>query len=292
MLYIVTATILLIIGLIGLLVRAGSDPDDKDSAAGFGVGLATFGFASLIVWTIVMSATTVSPRAVGIQTAFGRYQSTLPAGFHWTAPWSNVEEFSTQIQPLDSTTSVAYKGGGKGAVNSTIRWRIDQDNAQKLWQKYRTFDNVRDNLVASGGRDSVRVVVGPYTPNAARAGENLRPITDGVTSDLARTLADDGALIDSVSITDVQVDEATQRSLEGILKAQNDVEKAKADEQRALVDARTAKIRATSGSLSASALQRYCLEVTNAWSAANNGPLPATWNCLGGSQSPVIVGGR
>jgi regulator of protease activity HflC (stomatin/prohibitin superfamily) len=293
-LYIIVAVVLLIVGAIGVLTYLSADADTDGRTMGFAI--ATFGFVALLVWTVAMSATTVSARAVGIQTAFGRYQSTLSAGFHWTAPWSGVEEFSTQVQYLELNTDdhvdVNYKGGGKGVVDATIRWRIDEENAQALWRKYREFDKVRDQLVKSSARDSIRVVIGSYVPNDARAGDNLRPITASVQADLQKNLTDDGVTIDSVSVTGVFLDDSTQKSLEKVIAAQNDIERAKADQERSKIDAQTAKIREQSGSLSPGALQRYCLEVTNAWDNAKNGPLPATWNCLGGGSTPIVVGGK
>jgi regulator of protease activity HflC (stomatin/prohibitin superfamily) len=304
MVYIIVAVILLIVGVIGILVRATAGGGERRSDEGdpkfAGTVIAVIGFVALGIWTVAMSATTVSARSVGIQTAFGRYQSTLPAGFHWTSPWSGVEEFSTQVQYLELNggehgnggVAVNYKGGGQGVVDATVRWRIDQANAEQLWRKYREFGKVRDQLVVSSTRDSVRVVVGPYAPNDARAGQNLRPITGAVQADLTRTLADDGVDIDSVSVTAVLLDDNTQRSLEKVVAAQNDIERAKADKARAEIDAQTAKIREQSGSLSPGALQRYCLEVTNSWDHNKNGELPATWNCFAGSQQPVVVGGK
>jgi regulator of protease activity HflC (stomatin/prohibitin superfamily) len=299
MLYIVLAAAALLALVVCVLLAAGAKSSRDDaSARGFVTGAIIWAIV-LIGVTVAFAATTVSPRAVGIETAFGRYQSTLPAGFHWTAPWSSVEEFPTQVQFLDLNKSedatagpagVSYKGGGKGEVDTTIRWRIDEKNAEALWRKYRSFENVRDQLVLSAARDSLGVVVGAYAPNDARAGENRRTITSGVVDDLAKVLGDDGIRIDSVSVTDVRLDENTQRSIEAIIKANADVERAKAERERARIDNETANLRAKSAALSAGALQRYCLEVTNSWDQGKNGPLPATWNCLGGATPPVVVG--
>lgn len=301
MLYIVLAGVVLVVTVILLLCALGAPKEPSGDELGkgsffVGVGVCLF---ILLGLTIAFAATTVSPRAVGIQTSFGKYRATLPAGFHWTAPWAGVEEFPTQVQFLELNSAkdgkggveVNYKGGGKGSVDATVRWRIDEKNAEALWRKYRDFDKVRDQLVISSARDSVRVAVGGYTPNDARAGENLRPITASVQADLGRTLSDDGIRIDSVSTTGVFLDDNTQRSIEKVIAAQNDVERARADQERAKIDAKTAEIRQQSGSLTPGAMQRYCLEVTNSWDQGRNGPLPATWNCLGAQgNNPVLVG--
>ncbi len=259
--------------------------DKADGGDGLG-GIATAigSIVVLLVLTLAFSATTVSARAVGIQTSFGKYQATLSNGFHMTAPWSNVEEFSTQVQSLEltdnSAVKVTYKGGGGGAVNATVRWRINTDDAENLWKKYRTFDHVRDRLVLSSARDSFRVIVSNYTPNDARSGENIRPITETVKADLDKSLKADGVIIDSISIQNIELDANSQASLNKIVEANNNVERAKSEQQRAKIDAETARIRANAGVLSGPALVRYCLEVTNAWDTNKNGALPAGWNCF------------
>lgn len=305
MFYIVIAALLLLVLAVFALLAVGAGSSDASRSNGDGPSRRTFTTWAIIVGLVLMivtaafSATTVSARAVGIQTSFGRYQGTLPNGFHMTAPWSGVEEFSTQVQWLELNgakdnnvggTQVNYQGGGKGVVDATIRWRINPDNADDLWRKYRTFEAVRDQLVQSASRDSIRVIVGAYAPNDARAGENLRKITGAVQTDLGGQLKDDGIQIDSVSVTGVFLDDVTQRSIEQIVQAENAVKKAEADKQRAIIDNETANLRAKSASLGAGALQRYCLDVTNSWDQSKNGPLPATWNCFAAQQPSVVVG--
>lgn len=304
MFYIVLAGVVLLILVICVLLAVGAGSSDGDHY-GDGPSRGTFTTWAVVMGVILLgltlafSATTVSARAVGIQTSFGRYQDTLTNGFHMTAPWSSVEEFSTQVQWLELNgakdnsvggTEVNYQGGGKGVVDATIRWRIDPDNADDLWRKYKTFEAVRDQLVQSASRDSIRVIVGAYAPNDARAGENLRKITGAVQTDLGGQLRDDGIQIDSVSVTGVFLDDVTQKSIEQIVQAENAVKKAEADKQRAIIDNETANLRAKSAALGAGALQRYCLDVTNNWDASKNGALPATWNCFASTPASVVVG--
>jgi regulator of protease activity HflC (stomatin/prohibitin superfamily) len=290
MVFIVIAVVFLLI----ILGAVGFSLVTKDKL-GYGIG----GGALIIflIITLFMSMTKVDARAVGIQTAFGKYQNTLDNGLQLTAPWSETEQFSTQVQYLDlddtdgdanDSVSVTFKGGGGGQVSLTPRWRIDENGAENLWKKYRTFDKVRDQLVNSSAKDSVRVVVSKYTPNEARDGENLRPIADAIQSDLAQSLKDDGVIIDSVSIKRIQLDSRSQNSLDKIVEANNNIERAKSEQERAKIDAETVKIREKSGSLSPQANERYCLEMMNNWDVKKNGHLPAGFTC-GTSQGYVTT---
>lgn len=251
-----------------------------------------------VVIVVAFSATTVSPRAVGIATSFGKYRATLSAGFHWTAPWTSVEEFPTQVQFLELNgkehgaggVAVNFDGGGKGTIDATVRWRIDQNDAEDLWKKYKDFDKVRDQLVTSAARDAVRKAVGTYTPTDAQSGKNVSAITDSIRNELQSQVSDDGVQIDSLSVTAVMLDENTQRAIEQVIIAQQGTAKAKEEKARAEIEQQTNKIRQTGGLLSPDALRRYCLEVTNNWDQGKNGPLPAGWSCMGSSS--IVVSGK
>lgn len=256
--------------------------------------------AVIAIWLLVFgifSATTVSARSVGIQTGFGKYQGTLDNGFHWTAPTSSVEEFSTQVQTLKldngqdhaGRTDVPFKGGGKGTVDVTVNWQISGKNAQKLWERFKKFDNVRDDLVQARARDAIRKAVGTKTANEALAGEALDPMAKAAKESLQITTSEFGVEIVGLTFTNVDVDDATRQSIQKVLAAQQDVERARADEERAKIDARTAKLREQAGVLSQGGLARYCLEVMNNWDAGKNGQLPAGFNCFSASNVGLVT---
>lgn len=296
MFYVVIAVILLAV----LLIAVGYSLVTREFG---GFAVAGVVFLILAIFTGFCSATTVGARAVGIQTGFGRYMDTLEPGFQWTAPWSKVEQFPTLVQTLDldnsdgskdGNVSVAYQGGGDGQVNATIRWRIDTKDAEELWRNYQTFDNVSERLVKNSARDSIKSVVGKYTPSEARDGNNLRNISEAVKADLSQVLAQDGIAIDSVSIVRIDLGEQAQRAVDRIVEANANTERAKSENERARIDAETNKIREAEGVLTPQALQRYCLELTNSWDVAKNGNLPATWSCFGdkANASVLVNGGK
>lgn len=288
MTYIIVAALLLLCAISSLVVflcrNKATDPDVK--------GVMTAAGPAAIVWAVIlglvsfgMSITVVDSRAVGIQTSFGKYRDTLSNGFQLTAPWSDTEQFTTRVQYLDldgdQAVPVTFKGGGGGDISTTPRWRISEKKAGDLWKKYKTFGAVESKLVNSAAKDSVRVVAAKYTPNEARSGEFLRKVSAEVERDLAVTLADDGILIDSVSIKGIRLDERSQTSLDKIVEANNYIERAKAEQERAKIEAETAKIRQQTGALSDANITMKCLEILDKWNSANNGPLPAGFVCPG-----------
>lgn len=236
-----------------------------------------------------MSATTVGARSVGIQTQFGRYVDTLPNGFHWTNPFSSVEEFSTQVQDLDLEIPVAFDGGSNGNAVVTVLWAIDAEGAEQLWKDWKTFDRVRDRLVAPAARTAIAADFSTFTPDAARDGANRVVIEDAVLDVLRDDLEDNGVKIREIQLTDVQLGQRAQEAVDRIVEATANTQRASEEKARAVIEAETAAIRQRSQT--PEALQRYCLEVVNAWDVAKNGQLPATFNCQldGASTTPVIV---
>jgi hypothetical protein len=258
-----------------------------------------------LILTVLMAATTVGARSIGVQTEFGKYKSTLNSGFHWTSPFSQTEEFPTTLQPTtvdkvkvvfsapqdESDKSKAVAGGGTGTVGATARWSIsdDQDNlgAKALWQRYTTFDRVVSELVTPSLTSELSDAANDYP--AGEASQKQTEIGKAVTDRLAVKLRPYGIIVDSVTVQPIALDKATQASLQRIVDNINKLEAAKIEQQRAIVDNETAKKRAESGALSTANMQRYCLDVVNAWDVEKNGPLPATFNCgLGGGAGLLL----
>jgi regulator of protease activity HflC (stomatin/prohibitin superfamily) len=282
--YIVFASIFVLIGLIALAVglTVRSEPGVRKGALGVVAGM----FVLLLVVTGFNSVTSVGARNVGIQTAFGRYQGTLDNGLQIVAPWSEHEDFSTQIQYLDldgdkneEGAEVTFAGGGRGVVMATPRWFIDEKEAGQLWKKYKNFDNVRDQLVSSSAKASFRDVVKDYTPNDALV--KTSEIAQKVKANLETQLSDDGIKIDSISIRTIRLDARSQQSLDKIVQANNDIERAKAEQLRAKVDAETLKIKEKAGNLTEGGLTDKCLTVMDKWDVKKNGSLPAGFSCNG-----------
>lgn len=296
--YLILITIVAILFLIcvGSAIKAPREPAKNEIGRSGLIAASVLVLVVGLLITGIFSATTVSPRAVGIATSFGKYRGTLDAGFHMTAPWTSVEEFPTQVQFLELNgkkdgaggVAVNFDGGGKGTIDATVRWRIDSKDAEALWRKYKDFDKVRDQLVTSAARDAVRKAVGGYTPTDAQSGKNVSGITDSISKELQAQVKDDGVQIDSLSVTAVILDDNTQKAIEQVIIAQQGTAKAKEEKARAEIEQQTNKIRQTGGLLTPDALRRYCLEVTNNWDQGKNGPLPAGWSCMG--NVPVVVG--
>ena len=290
-LYFIIAAILLLVAVgfgAGALFNRDTPEDFK-----FAIGGAVVSVVLLIIVTVLFSATTVSPRAVAVQTSFGKYVNTLDSGFHWIAPWSQTDEFTRILQPAHFTGKSAVPinlvGGGRGTIDLVVQWQISDSKvgAKELWMQYKEFDSVRDNLVDNQARNVSREVLGEYTPIESITGENLAKMNNKIQAVMQERVKDYGVVVRSVSVTNVTLDNRTQESLNKIVEANANITRANAEQERAKIDATTAEIREKQGALTPEANQRYCLDVVNAWDVNKNGPLPAGFTC--GGSAPFVV---
>ena len=310
MLYLILAAILLLVIIGGVAVGITASEPGAYAVAGIA-------FLFLAGITAFASFTTVDARAVGIQTAFGRYVDTIGPGPHWLAPWSSVEEFSTIIQTTDlndlnggsDSVIVSFSapkivdengkeqqsntaGGGAGNINAVVRWKIsdDQSNegARRLWENFKTFERTSEDLVLSESQNKIIDVAQDYP--AGEAVVNTDKIANEVFDNLSSYLKPYGIVVDSVAIKKIVPDSATQASLQTIVDNINKTAAAAEEQKRAAIDNQTTKERREEGALDSDALVRYCLDVVNHWDVAKNGPLPATFNCGLGADDNVLVG--
>lgn len=252
------------------------------------------------VGMLIASFTThVGSREVGIVTSLSKYDQTVGPGWHFTKPWSSVERFTTRIQTTDlAGVPVTLKAETKDAPGATakvtarIRWHIAEANnegeaARDLWFKYRNFDTVTKQLVRPEAQTSTREAMGDYTPKAAKDGHNIRLVGRAVYDNLRKAISDDGIVIDSVSVTDVDLDDTVEKRLRDAVAAEGDLARARIATERAKEEARANAARQTS--LTREALIQQCLEVTDGWDVSKSGPLPAVWTCVGGSGATPVL---
>lgn len=292
--------------ILGLVIVGGVLAAVFSTARVGGAVTAVMGVLVLVAVTLFASATQVDARAVAIETAFGHYNGTIGPGLHWIAPWASAEQFTTRLQPTKLSGKDAIEvtfssgeagqkiiGGGRGKFDLFIRWRISdglgEHGAKALWNDYKTFDDVTNGLVDNDAKNATIEVANKYS--AATATVSQEQIGEEVKARLTASLARYGVVVDSLAVTHVTLDSATQASVDRIFTSQQDIRRAQNDQTRAKIDAETVKIQNATGALSAEANQRRCLDILNNWNADKNGSIPATLNCdFGGTKTPIVVG--
>lgn len=295
-----------------------------------GIGIAWFGFVEDergaktggIITTIVAAVlvlvscfTTVDARSLGIQTSMGRYQGVVSSGFHLTAPWSSVEEWTTRNQTIDfagddkedrdnyrdeSAITVRLGNQSTALVDARVSWAVaesstdpkaQEERIKKLWTQYKSFgDMVRDYAVPAA-RASTNTAFDGYDPfsnlNDKTAENPYVPLAEWstkITNVLRPLYGDRGLTLISVQVTQVRYDDKTEAKLRQYSDAVADTRIKSQDVETAKQEALASKERSTQTAPGCEALIRDLA----AKDQLKN--LPAGWQCPGTSGGPVIVG--
>lgn len=173
--FIVFASIaaLTLIGWGGFALFSAPSPEERRTGVlrGLGASVAIFGVGiSLLLGGCF---TIVGTRQIAIQTSFGRPTGTaLNNGLHGKMPWTITHEMDGAIQidkyvnenNNDQRIVVRLGNSSTARADASIRWQIKQEAATELFQQYKTFDNVRTNLVERNLAVALNEVFASYDP--------------------------------------------------------------------------------------------------------------------------------
>lgn len=235
-------TILVLLTVIASIAsKSARDPDDRLFGKTAGVILAVLAVVTLAL----ASFTHTKSNEISINHNFGTYQNTTGPGITFVGPFTQSEKFTTRIQTHKvKEHKVTLKAEKEGAAGSpatvwyTLRYHIDgTKHAEKMWRQYRNFEKVTDDLVVPESKTTANEVFGAYTPAESQAGSNRRAQGNKIRDGLNKALDDDGIVIDSVSVTTVDLPQEVEDRLAA-------VQKAAADAQKQEVDARSRQAQA------------------------------------------------
>lgn len=258
------------------------------------------------------SYTIVEARSVAVQTAFGKVQGPpLKSGFHWVAPWHNIEHFDASVQTLKFYKSEKQDDGDcitvrlanntNACVDVTTQWAINhQGNVNELYLKYRSFDNIHDNLVKRQLQSALNEVFGSYDPLAVIGSDtdpakdvpavNTKQLQDRVRNvfqhDLGGTI-----VIDSVTIPIIHFDGDTENRLRAYQQAKADTRIAQQQKATALAQAEANKILADQAAVRDSGVQyQNCLNLIRDLAQRDQlKALPPTFTCGSAGTSPILL---
>lgn len=205
----------LIIAGIGVVTLVGGIFTRVGGAIAAGAGAIAIGAAVLLFGCF----TIVSTRSVGIVTTFGKPSgTTLENGLHTKAPWSNVTEMDGAIQNdvYNGEHRIKIRLGNNSTADAdvNVRWQIKPDAADDLFVQYKTFDNVRSNLVTRSLQSAMNETFSTFDPLAPENtdGADLGKLSRDVQAKLNAKI---GGQIDvlEVNVPIVDYDDATEQKI-------------------------------------------------------------------------------
>lgn len=205
----------LIVGILGLLALIGGLAVREPGP------IVTGGIAITIAAIVLVLGcfTIVSTRSVGIVTTFGKPSGeTLENGLHTKAPWSNVTEMDGAIQNDvyngDHRIKIRLGNNSTADADVNVRWQIKSDAADDLFVQYKTFDNVRSNLVTRSLQSAMNETFSTFDPLAPENtdGADLGKLSRDVQTKLNAKI---GTQIDvlEVNVPIVDYDDATEQKI-------------------------------------------------------------------------------
>lgn len=282
--------VLVILGLVILGGLASAFLGEGDSRAG-GIATVVIGVLLFALTWVVSSAFYVEAREVAIIHEFGKSTGTATTGLRWDTPWSEVSKFSTANQPLDfdgenerikfNLAGSDNTSEGEAWVNLNASWQITGDEtAKSLWADRKEFERVRNEVALPNIKSAIIGTMGRYNAQKANDSANVPEFNKVLFEEVNKSVNHLGIKVEGIAVTRVDLSDAVKAKLEqkNSDKIQND--RAVIQQQTAKTEAETNRIKQQQ--LSDLVIKNNCLELTNNWNAAKNGPLPAGWNCMAG----------
>ncbi|MDM2398131.1 SPFH domain-containing protein [Mycobacteroides abscessus] len=209
--FLISALIAAIAVIVALFLRG------EERAASFVIAAIT-GFVGLI-FLVFASTTVVGTRQIGIETTFSRPTgTTLSNGLHLKAPWSEVTEMDGAVQidqhKGDSRIKVRLGNSSTADADVSVRWQIKQDATPELFVQYKTFDNVRANLVTRNLQVALNEVFASFDPLAPQNLDRspLPELSEKAKVILAAKVGDQVDILD-VAVPTIDYDDGTEQKI-------------------------------------------------------------------------------
>lgn len=239
----VILALLLAVAIIGGIVFLRAKSEDAQMV---GTGVGGLAFIIFIVVLIFSCTVIVGTRQVGIVTKWNKPTGeTFDSGLHFVLPWTDVHEMDAAIQNDvyngDKRIQVRLGNNSTALADVNIRWEIKQDAADELFQQYKTFDNVRSNLIERNLRTALNEAFTKFDPLAGepKPGDPPNATLGTVTADtlkLMREKSGEQVNILDLSIPVIDYDDQTEQRI-------NAINQARAQTTQAEQDAKTATQR-------------------------------------------------
>lgn len=239
---------------------------------------------------LILNIITIIPaRTVGVKVAFGKPTGSLSNGFHWKAPWEEVHKLDGSVQNdvyqgQDHDIDVRLGNNSKATADASIQWRLKTDDATGLYLNYRTFDNIRTNLVDRNFRASLNEVMATYNPldaaKTAQGGADLNGLAKAVEKKMKERVGDQ-IEIRSVTIPLINFDQSTQ---DRINELQSEIARTRIAEQKKSTNKAEAEAnKVLEQSVTDQTLTSKCLDIV---SKSGQSPL----GCFPGTSALPVVG--
>lgn len=256
-------------------------------------------------FTVFMDSFHVVPtRTVAMETSYGKPKATLQSGWHWMAPWASVEEFPATVETMKLSGDkddngdpivVRLSNAATATVDVTVQWQIDpKGDITPLYNDYRTFDNIGNNVVRRELSAALATAFGDYDPLASLKGEKTKVTPADLAEDVRVALVaklPSNILVRSVLLPKIVFDDNIQGKINQYLAAIAETQIAEQRQKTAEAQKKANDLLAAGGNTSPGVLYQNCLDMV-ASLARDGKPLPPAFNCGAPPTTTVPVGAK
>jgi regulator of protease activity HflC (stomatin/prohibitin superfamily) len=180
---------------------------EKDNT-GKTIGFIVIGLLGLIV--LFGSFTIVSPQEKAIVTRLGSISRELDNGFHFKLPFiESVTKMDIQIQALPVTELAYSKDSQTVSTEVTLNYRLDPGSVTQVFKEVRKDYQVR--IIIPAIKESIKAVTSNYTAQGLI--DNRAKISSDVKAVISERVGTRGFIVDSVSITNLDFDDAYENAV-------------------------------------------------------------------------------
>lgn len=204
----------------------------EDDGKGFAAGVTAVMVLIVGFFFFMTTFTTIGVKTVGVTTQFGKTSQPMGSGWHWKIPTAQVHKWDGSLQTdlysddeddKGKKMTVRLAGGGQAFVSFQAQWRVTDKNFEKLFNDYKEFDRVSQNVVKPHLQEALVSVFAPYNPieelKTKKVGIDYRPFSVAATNKLKEELSGDGISLQGLLIRNVEFDKNTQDGLNDVQKS-------------------------------------------------------------------------
>lgn len=298
----ILAFALMVIGL-ALIITSPTFGPDQPGAIAAGIIVLLIGLGTLFMDSFHV----VPTRTVAMETSFGKPRATMNSGWHWMAPWANVEEFSAAVETLKLSGDkdddgdpivVRLANGATAEVDLTVQWQIDPAaDITPLYNDYRTFEKIGTNVVRRQLASAANEAMERYDPLVAlrdnkgdASGKKLTDLAADVRASLEKNLPP-GILVRSVLMPKIKFSDDVQAKLNQYLSALAETQIAEQRQKTAEAQKKANDLLASGIGTNQAVLYQNCLDMVERLSRDGK-PLPAAFTCGTPPTVTVPVGAK
>lgn len=292
--FFIAALVLLFVGALCLVgARWAQEPEFP----------AVIGIALIIVGGFIWffdSFHVVPTRTTAVETSFGKPVGTLSNGWHWMAPWHDVEEFDASVQTMKLSgdkddngdpIQVRLANAATAQVDITVQWQIDpKGDITELYNDYRQFEKIETNVVRRELATALNRAFEKYDPLASLKGETSNKTLDDLAREVKGALDEglpDNIIIRSVQLPKIIFDEAIQAKINQFQAALAETQIAEQQKKTAQATQQANALLAAGGNTSPGVLYQNCLAMVERLTRDGK-TLPPAFTCPGTAATTTV----